>query len=444
MADDKIKLASGTEVPSNNPGAEDAGKLYMVGTSGALELKTPAEAGLAETSFFTPGDGTPANGDILIRESGKMEPKTPDEANLLTKNTAQTIVGVKTFDASAIPLIGGDPSENNHAVRKSYADGLVDSGGSGGDVSGPLSNLQIDTVFGGQSLSSVIDAHSPGGDISGSIATATVGKIKGVDLGSVTATNGYVLGANGTQWDSKSPNDAGLVDTSSNQTIAGEKNFTDDVDMSHASIGRMEYTKLRLVYDFDEPAAALASTFIAKAKFAGGGTSGTQAIIEGVGGIMELDTGSTGSQSSTLTQRNASIIKTSKEPELHVLAKTDALTNRKVTFGLYKDANNYVMFEFDTDNGTTPENWKIVSNNAGVGEVETDTGIAAVGDTYLDFVIEVDASGNISASIGGVDCAAHSGTIADDVFAMYALINNKAVAQSNKILIDYFILEQNR
>lgn len=159
---------------------------------------------------------------------------------------------------------------------------------------------------------------------------------------------------------------------------------------------------------------------------------------------MELDTGATGSQSSTLALSNATMIKTAKVPELYMRAKTDALTNRKITFGLYKDANNYVMFEFDTDNGTTPENYKIVSNNAGAGEVETDTGIAAVGAVYSEFVLEVAADGSIVASIDGVDCASHAGTLADDVFAIYASIDNKAVAQSNKLDIDAFILEQLR
>ncbi len=441
---DKITLASGVDVPVMAPGVEDAGKIWKVGATGEIELKTLTEAGIADAGFFTPGTGTPEDGDIFIRESGKLEPKTPDEANLLTKNSAQTIVGVKTFDASAIPILSADPTENSHAVRKSYADGLVSSGKIGGDVSGNLSNLTVNTVFGGSSLSSVIGSQAPGGDCSGSISTMTVGRIKGAELGNVTPTNGTVLSGNGTQWDSKTPNNAGLMDLSTDQTIGGEKTFANDVLASYIGVARMGYKAYHQIYDFDEPAAALSSTTIAKALFTGGGTNGTQAIIAGVGGIMELDSSATGSSTSTLIQSNASVINRTKAPDLLVRAKTNALTNRKILFGLYKDASNYVMFEFDTDNGITPENWKIVSNNAGAGEVETDTGITAVSATYSEFVIEVAADGSIEAFIDEVKCNAHSGTLADDAFALYAYINNKDQAQSNKLDIDCFIVEQER
>lgn len=208
MADDKIKLASGAEVPLNNPGTEDAGKLLMVGVDGEYDLLTPSAAGLAETDFFTPGDGTPANGDILLRASGKWEPKTLDEANVMSMNTGQTIVGVKAFDASALPTLGANPSESTQAVRKAYADSLVAS--SGGDVSGALSNLTVNTLSGGSSFSSIIQAEAPGGDCSGTISAMSVDKLKGVALGTTTATNGNVLQADGTDWESVSLATAGI------------------------------------------------------------------------------------------------------------------------------------------------------------------------------------------------------------------------------------------
>lgn len=208
MADDKIKLASGAEVPVNNPGTEDAGKILMVDSNGELDLLTPAAAGLAETDFFTPGDGTPANGDILLRASGKWEPKTLDEANVMSMNTSQTIVGVKAFDASALPTLGANPSESTQAARKAYADSLVAS--SGGDVSGALSNLTVNTLSGGSSFSSIIQAEAPGGDCSGTISAMSVDKLKGVALGTTTATNGHVLRADGNDWESVSLATAGI------------------------------------------------------------------------------------------------------------------------------------------------------------------------------------------------------------------------------------------
>src|SRR3990167_8462764 len=60
---------------------------------------------------------------------------------------------------------------------------------------------------------------------------------------------------------------------------------------------------LTMVYfdDFMEAVAALAATTISSVHWTGGGTNGTQAIVAGVGGWMELDTTATGSRTSTLT-----------------------------------------------------------------------------------------------------------------------------------------------
>jgi len=314
-------------------------------------------------------------------------------------------------------------------------------------------SIKNDAAIGGNlnvTGTATLGSLAVGGDLSGTAANAIVAKINGVALGTTTATNGNVLFANGTSWGTATPDTAGLVAKSGNQTIAGEKTFSDDcafsadVDIAYADITRLEYKGFRQVYDFDEGANALASTVIAKALFTGGGTSGTQAIIAGVGGVMQLDTGATGSQSSTLALTNASMIKTSQKPVFSALVKTDALTHRKILVGLYKDANNYVMFEFDTDNVSDAGNWKLVSNNAGAGEVETDTGVAAAA-AYTELSIELAADGSIEAEIDGTDvAAAHAGDAADDVYTLYAYIDNKAEAQSNKLDIDYFIIEQER
>ena len=136
-----------------------------------------------------PGDEV--NGKVPFGVSGEWDAKTPDEAGLVAKAGAQTITGVKTFAADALPLLLADGSDANHPVRKSQLE-------INGDISGTLGNVVVNTVFGGQSLASVIDAHAPGGDVSGSIATVSVDKLKGVSMGTVAATRRLVLAGNGT------------------------------------------------------------------------------------------------------------------------------------------------------------------------------------------------------------------------------------------------------
>jgi hypothetical protein len=64
------------------------------------------------------------DGDVFQRASGAWSPKSPDAAGLVDKSTSQTIGGGKTF--AVIPILpGSNPTQDNEAVRKAYADTKV-------------------------------------------------------------------------------------------------------------------------------------------------------------------------------------------------------------------------------------------------------------------------------------------------------------------------------
>lgn len=71
-----------------------------------------------------------------------------------------------------------------------------------------------------------VQAVAPGGDLSGTVGSATVAKINGQTLGTTTPTDGNVLGANGSQWETRTPDAHGLVTKANAQTIAGDKTFS--------------------------------------------------------------------------------------------------------------------------------------------------------------------------------------------------------------------------
>ena len=91
--------------------------------------------------------------------------------------------------------------------------------------------------------------------------------------------------------------------------------------------------------DFMEAAAALASTVYSKAHWTGGGTLGTQAVIAGINGIMQLDTTATGSRSSTLTLTSANL-DTLYAPKVEFCVNVSSITNSNVKVGLYASAND--------------------------------------------------------------------------------------------------------
>lgn len=277
------------------------------------------------------------------------------------------------------------------------------------------------------------------GDVTGLSSAGVVGKIKGVPLGTVANTDGHVLVGDGTYIGSETPDSAGIVDKTSDQTIGGNKTFTGDIigDIIEASeveadihLENFRHAK----HDFAEKAASLASTSYAPL-YAGAGTNGTQAIVASLEGKMRLDTSATGSSTSTLTSEY--LLSSGKDLILRMIVKTDLLTNREMKVGLYKDASNYLLFDFDS---AVDGNIHVISNSAGAGEIDTDSGVALVADTYIVVEIVVDGSDQsftVSIDDTAVDCSGEAHVLPNlDDWKSYVYIDNKDQAQSNKCDVD--------
>lgn len=205
----------------------------------------------------------------------------------------------------------------------------------------------------------------------------------------------------------------------------------------------LSQTKMYHESEFMETAAALASTVLSKLYWTGGGTNGTQAVIAGANGILQMDTTATGSSTSALIFTTANFA-TNNAPVFEAYIKTDLLTNRKVNVGWYVDTNDYIMFEFNT--ATDAANIYLSTKNNGGAEVSEDTTVDLVADTYIKLRIEINANESFAAYINDVRVnATHAGTIRElATFKPYFYIDNKDQAQSNTMNIDYIKLWQNR
>lgn len=181
---------------------------------------------------------------------------------------------------------------------------------------------------------------------------------------------------------------------------------------------------------FCESAAALASTVFSKAHWTGAGTNGTQAISSAA--VMTIDTTATGSSTSTLTG-NQTVWTAASNSSMQINLTPTSLTNEKASWGWYASANDYVLFRYDTAVSST--SIVIASKNNGGTEVVTTLPFLPVASTYNKYRIDLLANGNVRCYIDQKEYL-HSGTVYTVAFGPQIYVDNKAVAQSNKILID--------
>ena len=124
-----------------------------------------------------------ANGTVFIS-------RTPDTANLLTKNGSQTITGIKTFDVTTWPVVSNSatvPTSDGAFATKKYVDDEVAGVGGGASTLGELTDVYDTLAY----------------------------------------TNYNLLSANGTLFTSRTPDQAGLVNKyEDGQIISGQKVFT--------------------------------------------------------------------------------------------------------------------------------------------------------------------------------------------------------------------------
>lgn len=198
----------------------------------------------------------------------------------------------------------------------------------------------------------------------------------------------------------------------------------------------IETERLQFQDVFVEAPAALASTIYSKAHWTGGGTNGTQSIV--AGGLMQLSTGALASSTSTLDFTNAAF-PNSLQPSMEIRLTTDALTNRKIEFGFYASANDYLLFRFDTGSSLDTSNFIIASKNNGGAEVAMSTLIPPVAGTYNKFRIDIFSDSTFRLYVDNKLIINFTGTIQSGLTTLkpHFYIDNKAVAQNNNLNIDY-------
>lgn len=203
----------------------------------------------------------------------------------------------------------------------------------------------------------------------------------------------------------------------------------------------IEEERMYFCDDFMEAPAALASTGNSKVYWTGSGTNGTQAIIAGANGLLQLDTSATASSTSIVdfTAANLSVL---KNPSFEARTAVTDRTNTKSTVGLYASANDYLMLRYDS---AVSNNLLVATNNNGAGEVLVDTKLPAYNLVFTKFRIDVFADTSFRIYANNTLIKGAFGTIrALTTFKPRLYIDNKAIAASKLMQIDYVKLNQDR
>jgi len=236
---------------------------------------------------------------------------------------------------------------------------------------------------------------------------------------------------------------AGTVTFNNDVTHTGAVTLNGDVNAGFIDAEAFVESRVHYKHDFEEAAAALASTSM-NYFYTGGGTSGTQEILAVENGEMALKTTATGSRSSTLIYKGAIVADNDKEWEFGTRVKLDNITNTKMEVGMYVDGNDEIVFRFDTD--VDAANIYLVTESNNAGEVVTDTTVDLVAGEWIEFSIEVAADDTFEVFINGTEVLnVHTTNIIRDVaFKPWFYVDNKAAAEEKILSIDYVEFSQNR
>jgi len=189
---------------------------------------------------------------------------------------------------------------------------------------------------------------------------------------------------------------------------------------------------------FVEPAAALAATQFAQHYWTGGGV-GTQAITNDVRGVMRLTTTVADNSDSTLIYSLGSF-SSDLQTVIEGFLLLDDKTTARFDFGYYTDANNYLLFRFDTD--VHADEIYLVGNNAGAGAVSQSTNFELSENTWYHFRIDLTDRLNPQFYING-ECVTYLAHITfDGTYAPgqtiypYILVQSRAAGAVRNLDID--------
>jgi hypothetical protein len=234
-----------------------------------------------------------------------------------------------------------------------------------------------------------------------------------------------------------------VVDFTGGIEAAGDIAATGYIDAGGDLIGkRLWLDQVGFFHNFEEKPAALADSLM-DYFYTGGGTAGTQAIVESGGGIMKLSTGSTAGQSSSLTWAGSMVFSNSKNWVWHAIVKVSSITNMLLELGMYADGNDCLMFRFDS--AVDPANIYLVTENNNGGEVVEDTGADIEAGEWIDFKIGMNSDNTFRVSVNEETVLeVHTGTVRNAAFKPRFFINNKSASQDNQLDVDVHEAWQDR
>ena len=239
-----------------------------------------------------------------------------------------------------------------------------------------------------------------------------------------------------------------LFDVNGHMDVSGNLSCVDIEATEMIEADLLNQAKMYWCDDFAEAGAVLGSTVYSKCHWTGGGTNGTQTVTASPGGTIVLATTATGNRTSTLTYSGACTFDNDLAWIWEARIKTTNITNTKIDLGMYLDANDEILFRFDTGSGEADaaNGIYLVTENDNAGEVLTDTTINLTANTYFTFRIEVAADDSFEVYINGSEVlASHpSNTIRDVLFVPYFYVDNKAAAEAKNLSIDYCKIWQDR
>lgn len=439
--------AGSINIAVTNPGAVNLGThatakvVTVCNTADTFALKG-ATIGLGDTasaSAITLGNTTGASsvaiksgtGDITL--TGGAFAFTGGAGDGAAGKNVSIISGATNTDTSGTAALATGAATGLAGVSGAVSiyTGVANDAGSGN--TGKVSIYTGASTFANSGDIDIYNGAAAGGTI-GNILIGHTAPSTAINIGTHATANTTTIGnVTGTTTVAVNTGTGGMTITSPNVTAS-----------SRLTVGGI-FTKTKMMYeeDFNEVAAALASTVLPNAHWTGAGTNGTQAIIAGANGILQMDTTAGANSTSTMTFTNANF-NTNNAPIFEAYIKTDLLTNRKVNVGMYASANDYIQFEFNT--ATDAANIYLSTKNNGAAEVSEDTTVDLVANTYIKLRIDINADETFAAYINDTRVnASHAGTLrALTTFKPYFYVDNKDQAQSNKLDIDYVRIWQNR
>lgn len=407
-------------------------------SAGAIELHASDAAGGLDFNAGTGGIDVDTTGDYTLDAVGVSIDGTDTSNFTITANSA---------DAETMTIAISNAGAGTGALVVSADDAItIDSTAAGFSIDGvTASNVTVtgasaDLTLGAtggsiniaatESAADCINMDATGGidiDSAGFTLDTTTMSIDSTDTTNVTMT----------------ANDAGTKTFTVAAVNAGAGDSVLALSADTITINGEEYgTSWTYFHDFDEYPAVLGSTIIANAFYAttGGGAAYLDSTLTNFGALVTTSTATT---PEGVIYRGAIVADNDLEWTYETYCKFYTLTDTVFNVGMYVDANDYILFKFDSS--LDAANIYLSTNNNGAGDVSTDTTIDIDETNWFKFKIEAFADDSFKVYINGSEVLASHGshTIRDVAFKPY-IYCLKTVSGNSTIATDYIAFKQTR